>query len=205
MANLKCLMLNTSLKTSDEESNTSALMQEAARWMESEGVQAVELRVADYKVVPGMEPDMGDSDEWPQLMERVLAADILVIGTPIWMGEKSSIATRVMERLYASSSETNEKGQAIYYNKVAGVIVTGNEDGAKHASQSILYGMQHVGFTIPPNVDAYWVGEAGPGPSYMEAGRDSEFTKKNTKMLAFNLVHFARMLKENPIPEKGNS
>ncbi|TMW70769.1 flavodoxin family protein [Alteribacter natronophilus] len=202
---MKCLMLNTSLKPSDEESNTSALLQEAARWMETEGVQAVELRIADYDVHPGIEPDMGNGDEWPELMARVKAADILVIGTPIWMGEKSSITTRIMERLNASSGEENEKGQPIYYNKVAGVVVTGNEDGAKHAAQSILYGMHHLGFTVPPNVEAYWVGEAGPGPSYMEAGRDSEFTKKNTKMMAFNLVHFARMLKEHPIPAKGNS
>ena len=138
------------------------------------------------------------------IFEKVKAADIFIIGTPLWLGEKSSIATLAIERLYGSSSETNDKGQAIYYNKVGGVIVTGNEDGAKHAAASILYGLSHMGFVVPPNVDTYWVGEAGPGPSYIDAGQHNDFTKKHVEMLAYNTIHLAKILKKNPIPAEGN-
>ena len=131
-------------------------------------------------------------------------ADILIIRTPLWLGEKSSISTLAIVRLYGSSGETNDKGQAIYYNKVSGVIVTGNEDGAKHASASILYSLSHIGFITPPNVDTYWVGEAGTGPSYIDAGQDNDFTKKHVEMLAYNTIHLAKALKSNPIPAEGN-
>ncbi|SDO24907.1 flavodoxin family protein [Alkalicoccus daliensis] len=201
---LKALFLNTSLKPSTSPSHTSALLDEAAYWYQEEGVETKEIRVADYTVLPGVEPDMGDKDEWPQLMEEVMAADILIIGTPIWIGEKSSVAKLVLERLSASSGEANDQGQAIYYNKVAGVVITGNEDGAQSAAKDILFALQDFGYTIPPNVNAYWVGEAGPGDSYMDTDRDNEFTKKNVKMTAYNTMHFARILKENPIPAKGN-
>lgn len=119
------------------------------------------VRVTDYDVKYGIDSDMGDGDEWPQILDKILESDIVLIGTPLWLGEKSSVATLVIERMYGSNSIKNEKGQAAFYNKVGGVIVTGNEDGAKHASASVLYGLSHIGFTIPPNVDAYWVGEAG--------------------------------------------
>lgn len=148
--------------------------------------------------------DEGDGDEWPELFEKVKAADILIFGTPLWLGEKSSVATQVIERLYGGSALTNKLGQAIYYNKVGGVVVTGNEDGAKHACASILYVLSHIGFTVPPNVDAYWVGEAGPGDSYLDAGRDNAFTKKNGRVMAYNLYHFANLLKRTPIPAEGN-
>ncbi|WP_227936395.1 flavodoxin family protein [Alkalihalobacillus deserti] len=202
---MRALLLNCSLKPSEEPSHTSALLQKAVEWLEKENIGTEEIRIADYQITPGMKPDMGDGDEWPKIMNKVLSSDILIIGTPIWIGEKSSISTLVMERLYASSGEKNEKGQAIYYNKVAGAVVTGNEDGAKDSAKSLLYGLQHIGFTIPPNVDAYWVGEAGPGPSYMEGGKDNEFTQKNTKMMTYNLAYFARILKAHPIPAKGNT
>ncbi|MDL4843115.1 flavodoxin family protein [Aquibacillus rhizosphaerae] len=201
---MKAIYLNTSLKMGDEESNTSALIKKSKQWLEKEGVETEEIRVADYNIAFGMKPDMGQGDQWPQILAKVKEANIIIIGTPIWIGEKSSVSTLVMERLYASSSETNDKGQSIYYNKVGGAIVTGNEDGGKDAAKSILYGLQHIGFTIPPNVDAYWVGEAGPGPSYIEGGQDNEFTLKNTKTLSYNVMHFAKMLEKQPIPAKGN-
>ncbi|MBS2970939.1 flavodoxin family protein [Metabacillus sp. KIGAM252] len=201
---VKALVLNCSLKKGDEESNTEALVKKATGIMQREGVFVETVRVADYKVAFGISDDMGGGDEWPQIFEKVIEADILIIGTPLWIGEKSSIAAMVMERLYGGSSLTNEKGQSIYYNKVGGVVVTGNEDGAKDAAKSILYGLSHMGFTVPPNVDTYWVGEAGPGPSFIEAdGHKNEFTKQHVQMLAFNLMHFARMLKGNPIPAQG--
>ncbi len=132
------------------------------------------------------------------------AADIIIIGNPLWLGEKSSVATQVIKRLYGGSSLTNELGQAVYYNKIGGVVVTGNEGGAKHACSSILYCLSHFGFTVP-NVDTYWVGEAGPGDSYIDAGRDNEFTKSHGKTMVYNLVHFANMLKGSPIPAEGNT
>lgn len=201
---LKAVFLNASLKASDEPSHTDALIEEVQVHFKSNHVDSEVIRLADYQIAYGIAGDMGEGDEWPQVFDKVKAADIVIIGTPLWLGEKSSIATLAIERLYGSSSETNEKGQAIYYNKVGGVVVTGNEDGAKHASASILYGLSHIGFVIPPNVDAYWVGEAGPGPSYRDTDRSNAFTKKHAEMLAYNTMHLARLLNEHPIPAEGN-
>lgn len=204
MDSLKALILNASLKGSDEKSHTEALARKVQEIYTKEKVVTEMIRLADYNIAYGISPDMGDGDEWPSIYEKVKNADILIIGTPLWLGEKSSIATLAIERLYGSSGETNEKGQAIYTNKVGGVVVTGNEDGAKHAAASVLYGLSHIGFVIPPNVDTYWVGEAGPGPSYMDAGQDNDFTKKHVDLLAYNTIHLARILKKNPIPAEGN-
>ncbi|MFB9860233.1 flavodoxin family protein [Salinicoccus siamensis] len=202
---LKAVILNATLKYGKEQSNTEALARGVTDIYEREGVESEIVRLNDYNIKYGITDDAGEGDEWPQVFEKIKAADIVLIGTPLWLGEKSSIATLAIERLYGSSSLTNDKGQSIFYNKVGGVVVTGNEDGAKHAAQSILYGLSHIGFTIPPNVDAYWVGEAGPGPSYIEAGQDNDFTKKHVEMLAYNTIHLARMFKENPIPAQGNT
>jgi multimeric flavodoxin WrbA len=194
---LKALFLNGSLKTREETSNTESLMNEVITHFEKENVQSETIRLADYNIKFGISEDEGEGDEWPLILEKIKTADILVIGTPLWIGEKSSITTLAMERIYGGSSLTNEKGQSIYYNKVAGVVVTGNEDGAKRAASSVLYGLTHCGFTIPPNVDTYWVGEAGPGASYIEAeGYTNDFTMQHAKTMAYNLVHFARILKK---------
>lgn len=201
---IKALYLNTSLKTGEETSNTEALMQKSMDILKNEGVETELLRIADYNIIPGMSPDMGDDDEWPQIFSKIIDSDIVVIGTPIWNGHKSSLSTIVMERIYAQSSETSDNGQSKYYNKVFGTVVTGNEDGAKEAGGSILSRMANLGFTIPPNTNAYWVGEAGPGPSYIEAGQENEFTKNQIRMMSYNLIHFARLFKENPIPAEGN-
>ncbi|UAL47828.1 flavodoxin family protein [Sutcliffiella horikoshii] len=201
----KALFLNCSLKSSNEESNTEALMKEVIKHFNREYVESEIVRIADYNIKFGVSEDEGYGDEWPEVFNKVMRADIIIIGTPLWIGEKSSVATMVMERLYGGSGLTNDKGQYIYYNKVGGVVITGNEDGAKHAASSILYGLTHMGFTIPPNVDTYWVGEAGPGSSYMEAeGHKNDFTMEHAKIMAYNLMHFANMLKENPIPAEGN-
>lgn len=201
---LRALFLNTTLKYGDEKSNTEALADEVFDIYRKNGVETESVRITDYNVLFGISDDMGEGDEFPQILEKVKAADIVIIGTPIWLGEKSSVAKLLIERLYGSSSLTNDKGQSIFYNKVGGVVVTGNEDGAKNAAMSVLYSLSHIGFTIPPNVDTYWVGDAGPGPSYMEAGTDNDFTKSHVKMLAWNTMHLAKMFKENPIPAEGN-
>jgi multimeric flavodoxin WrbA len=202
---VNALLLNCSLKSGDEQSNTAALMNEIIEIFDREGAGSEVVRLADYSISYGITPDAGEGDQWPEIFEKVKQADIVIVGTPLWLGEKSSIATLAIERLYGGSSLTNDKGQYLYYNKVGGAIVTGNEDGAKHASASILYGLSHLGFTIPPNVDTYWVGEAGPGDSYIEAnGKDNEFTQQHAKIMAYKLLHFARLLKEHPIPAEGN-
>ncbi|RFU70416.1 flavodoxin family protein [Peribacillus saganii] len=202
---IKAIVLNCSLKKSPEQSNTQALINEVIQIFDKEGVESDVLRLSDYNMAYGITEDAGAGDQWPAIFRKVKEADILIIGTPIWLGEKSSIATQAIERLYGGSRLKNDKGQYIYYNKVGGAVITGNEDGAKHAAASILYSLSHIGFTVPPNVDTYWVGEAGPGPSFIEAeGKNNEFTMQHARIMAYNLIHFARLLKENPIPAQGN-
>ena len=137
-----------------------------------------------------------------------LDADILVLTTPIWLGEKSSVCTHTIERLYSTSGDLNEAGQYAYYGRVGGCLVTGNEDGAKHCAMNILYSLQHLGYVIPPQADAGWLGEAGPGPSYLDPGSggpENDFTNRNTTFLTWNLMHLARMLKDaGGIPAHGN-
>jgi len=148
------------------------------------------------------------TDDWPAIYETVKAADILVICTPIWLGDKSSVCTQVIERLYAGSSELNSAGQYAYYGKVGGVLVTGNEDGIKHVAMNVLYSLQHLGYTIPPQADAGWIGEAGPGPSYLDedsGGPENDFTNRNTTFMTWNLLHTARLLKDaGGFPAYGN-
>jgi multimeric flavodoxin WrbA len=209
--NLRALFVNCSLKRTPEASHTQRLMDVAIAIMRGRGVTCGIVRAADQVLAPGVQPDMTEHgwerDDWPALGARVMNADILVIGTPIWLGDKSSVCTRVVERLYGDSGRLNDHGQYLYYGKVGGCIVTGNEDGIKHCGMNILYSLQHLGFLVPPQADAGWVGEAGPGPSYGDdgVGLDNDFTQRNTTFLAWNLMHAAGMLKEKGgFPAYGN-
>ncbi|WP_249317097.1 flavodoxin family protein [Bacillus sp. FJAT-50079] len=203
---INALVLNCTLKKSSEQSNTRALIEKVTEIFEEKGINTEILTMADYDIGLGITHEaVSEKDEWPMIFEKVKNADILIIGSPIWLGEQSSVAVKTIERLYGGSGLTNEKGQYIYYNKVAGVVVTGNEDGAKHVSRSLIYSLSHIGFTIPPNVDTYWVGEAGPGPSFIEAkGDQNDFTMQHAKIMAYNLIHFAKLFKNHPIPAEGN-
>jgi multimeric flavodoxin WrbA len=212
-SDLSALFVNCTLKpTTAEPSNTQALMDNSVAIMAANGVETDLVRIADHEVPPGVEEDMTehgyDRDDWPAIQRRVLAADILVLGTPIWLGEKSSLCTRVIERLYGYSGELNERGQWIYYGRAAGVLVTGNEDGIKHVAMNTLYSLQHIGYTIPPQADAGWIGEAGPGPSYADPGSggfENEFTQRNTTFMTWNLMHLAALLKRSGgFPTYGN-
>jgi multimeric flavodoxin WrbA len=175
-------------------------------------VRVDEIRLVDFDVAPGVYADMREhgwaTDDWPALAPRILDADILVVGTPIWLGDKSSVCTRLVERLYSLSGETNEAGQYLYYGRVGGVIVTGNEDGIKHVAMNVLYSLQHIGYAIPPQADAGWIGEAGPGPSYLDPGSggpENDFTQRNTTFLTWNLMHLAALLKRRGgFPAHGN-
>lgn len=211
-SDLSALFLNCTLKKSPELSHTKGLIDIARAIMDKNGMKTEELRPVDYDLAFGVYPDMTtqgwDKDDWPQILQKVMAADILVVTTPIWLGEKSSVCTQAIERLYSASGQLNEAGQYAYYGRVGGCLVTGNEDGAKHCSMNILYSLQHLGYTIPPQADAGWLGEAGPGPSYLDEGSGgptNDFTNRNTTFMTWNLMHMARMLKDaGGIPAHGN-
>lgn len=203
---LTAVLLNCTLKRSPEVSNTEALMRKVMEWYSVLAVESELLRVVDYNVVFGVSSYEGPGDEWPTILEKIKAADILVLGIPIWFGVRSSVAQLVIERLDGTYEERNAVGQYPLYNKVGGVVVTGNEDGAHSAAETTLFNLSHLGCTIPPNADTYWVGDAGPGPSYIEAGGEHhEYTKRTTRWMAHNTVHLARMLKATPIPAEGNT
>ncbi|MCM4173471.1 flavodoxin family protein [Arenibacter sp. TNZ] len=220
-SNLKAIYVNCTLKKSPLPSHTSKLMNVSKQIMEKEKVDVEVIRLVDHEVANGIYPNMTEhgwkKDEWPQIFKKILDADILIMGSPIWLGEKSSIAQKLIERLYGMSGEINEKGQYIYYGKVGGCIITGNEDGVKHCAMGILYSLQHLGYSIPPQADCGWIGEVGPGPSYGDkewqgkklesaTGFDSEFTNKNTTFMTYNILHLASMLKkQNGYPAYGNS
>ncbi len=199
---LKAVALNCTLKKSPETSHTEALMKKVLGLMEPLGVEWEIVRVVDHQIPFGVESDLGEGDDWPRIYDKLKAADIVILGTPIWMGVRSAVAQLVIERLDGSYSDGHpETGQFPLYNKVAGVVVTGNEDGAHSAAETTLFNFSHFGCTIPPNSDCYWVGDAGPGPSYLEAGGDKHmYTNKTARFMAHNLVYVAKLLRENPIP-----
>jgi multimeric flavodoxin WrbA len=211
-SDLTAIFVNCTLKRSPEVSNTQGLADHSIAIMQRLGVEVEVIRAIDHDIATGVYPDMTehgwDRDEWPELFAKVLAADILVLLSPIWLGEKSSVCTRVIERLYGNSHLLNDAGQWAYYGRVGGCIITGNEDGAKHCAMNILYSLQHLGFAIAPQADSCWLGEAGPGPSYLDPGSggpENDFTNRNTAFLTWNLLHVARMLKDGGgIPAHGN-
>ncbi len=211
-SDLKAVFLNCTLKKSPELSHTEGVINISRSIMEQNGVTVEVIRPIDFKVAFGVYADMSDrgwpEDEWPRIYERVEQANILVLGSSIWLGEKSSVCTQVIERLYGSSGDLNEQGQYRYYGGVVGCMITGNEDGIKHCSMSILYSLQHIGYVIPPQADAGWIGEAGPGPSYLDPGSggpENEFTNRNATFMTWNLLHMARMIKDaGGIPAHGN-
>lgn len=211
-SDLRATFLNCTLKKSPRKSHTRGLIDVSRAIMEKNGVSVEVIRAVDHRIAPGVYPDMTEhnveTDDWPELYKKVLASDVLVIGTPIWLGAKSSVCTRVIERLYSSSGELNESGQYVYYGRVGGCLITGNEDGLKHCAMNILYSLQHLGYLIPPQADAGWIGEVGPGPSYLDPGSggpENDFTNRNTTFMTWNLLHMARLLKDRGgIPAHGN-
>jgi len=211
-SDLSALYFNCTLKKSPELSHTQAVIDISANIMRKNGVAVEIIRAVDHDIATGVWPDMTehgwDSDEWPEIFPRVLAADILVVAGPIWLGDNSSVTKRIIERLYGHSGDLNDQGQWVYYGRVGGALVTGNEDGIKHCAQNILYSLQHIGYVIPPQADAGWIGEAGPGPSYLDPGSggpENEFTNRNTTFMTWNIMHLAAMVKRNGgIPAYGN-
>ena len=211
-SDLKALFLNCTLKRSPDVSHTQGLIDISKAIMETNGVSVEVIRPVDHDIAYGVWGDMTEhgweKDDWPEIYQKVKDAEILVITSPIWLGEKSSVCTKVIERLYANSGDLNDHGQYAYYGRVGGCLITGNEDGAKHCSMNILYSLQHLGYVIPPQADAGWLGEAGPGPSYMDPGSggpENDFTNRNTTFMTWNLLHMVRMIKDRGgIPAHGN-
>lgn len=200
---LKALALNCTLKRSPDTSNTEGLLNKVLELMRAQQVDCDMIRVVDYRVAFGVANDQGGDDQWPEIYARIRAANILIIGTPIWLGHHGSVAQMVCERLDGSYADADARtGQFPLYNKVAGVVVTGNEDGAHSAAESLLFNLTHLGCTVPPNADCYWVGDAGPGPSYLDqgGGRRHLYTNKTARYMAHNLVYMAGLLRDHPIP-----
>ncbi len=209
---LRAVYLNCTLKPSPAMSHTQGLVDRSSHIMRAHGVAVDVIRAVDHDIAPGVYPDMTEhgfaSDAWPAIFELVRAADILVLAGPIWLGDNSSVMKKVHERLYGASSLLNDAGQYLYYGKVGGCLITGNEDGIKHCAMNTLYTLQHIGYTIPPQADAGWIGEAGPGPSYLDdgsGGPENDFTNRNTTFMTWNLLHLARLLKDaGGVPAYGN-
>lgn len=211
-SDLNALFINCTLKRSPEISHTDGLVRIAKAIMQKNKVNVEEIRAVDHNIAYGVYGDMREhgwqTDDWPEIYKKVQKAEILVLTTPIWLGEKSSVCTKVIERLYGNSGDLNDAGQYAYYGKVGGCLITGNEDGAKHCAMNILYSLQHLGYVIPPQADAAWLGEAGPGPSYLDEGSggpENDFTNRNTTFMTWNLLHLARIIKDSGgIPAHGN-
>jgi multimeric flavodoxin WrbA len=204
-APLKALALNCTLKTTrkGEASSTDVLLKQLMDALKHNGAEGEIVRVADLDIKPGVTPDEGEGDEWPKVLPRVLAADILVIGSPIWLGQPSSIAKRVMERLDAFLGEKDDKGRMPSYGKVAIAAIVGNEDGAHHVAAELIQALTEVGFTVPPGAATYWVGEAMGSVVYKDLKRTPKAVADWTPMLASNAVHLARLLKQATYPGKG--
>ena len=212
-SDLSAVFLNGTLKRSPEVSQTEGLMNISTGIMRGLGVDVSVVRTVDHVIPPGLETDMTkhgyDRDDFPQIyQEKIEPADIIVLATPIWLGDQSSQTRLMIERMYAWSGDLNSNGQWSYYGKVGGALVTGNEDGGKHCSAMMLYSLQHIGLAVPPQSDSYWNGEAGPGPSYLDGeagGQKNAWTTRNTAFMTWNILHMARMLKDaSGIPPYGN-
>ena len=210
---LKALFLNCTLNRTPVLSHTRGVINIAKSIFEANGIQTKVIRPVDYEIPAGMGLDMSqtdewDRDDWPQIQKEIDETDILILCTSVWLGEKSSVCNRVLERMYGYTHLLNAKGQYRDYDKVGATLITGNEDGIKHCAMNILFSLSHIGYTIPPQADAGWLGEVGPGPSYLDpnsGGPENDFTNRNTTFLTWNCMHLARMLKDNGgIPAHGN-
>ena len=197
---LTALALNCTLKPSPAASSSELLARQVLDELASHDVRGEIVRVVDHEVKPGVEADMGDGDAWPDIRARVLAADILVLATPTWVGHMSSVAQRVLERLDAELSETDEEGRPILAGKVAVFVVVGNEDGAHAITAALAQGLGDVGFTIPAQGGVYWNGEAMQKTDYIDLPETPEKVASSVQTLARHAAHLASVLKTDPYP-----
>lgn len=200
---LHALALVCTLTPSPAGSSSELMARQVLDALASHGVTGDVVRVVDHDVRPGVQVDMGQGDAWPGIRERVLAADVLVLATPIWLGHPSSVAQRVLERLDAEISETDDQGRMLTYGRVAVVAVVGNEDGAHHVFAELAQGLSDVGFTIPATGSTYWVGRAMEGADFKDLDEVPEPVQQATSAAAANAAHLARLLKAQPYPPVG--
>ncbi|MBR1208775.1 MULTISPECIES: flavodoxin family protein [unclassified Bradyrhizobium] len=197
---LKAIALNCTLKPGKDASSTDKILGELLAALDQHGVSGEVIRVVDLNIKPGVTSDEGPGDDWPELRSKILAADILVLGTPIWLGQPSSVAKRVMERMDAFLEETDEKSRMPSFGKIAVVAIVGNEDGAHHCHAELFQALNDVGFTIPAGGGTYWVGEAMGATDYKDLKKPYDKTMQTTQMLAANASHLARLLKSAGYP-----
>jgi multimeric flavodoxin WrbA len=202
---VKALILNCSLKPSPEPSNTAALAKVVADALREKEVEVTEVRLVDHEIKPGVETDMGEGDEWPSIHEAILSAEILVVATPTWIARPSSLAQRMLERMDAMISETDDEERPVAYNRVAGVVVTGNEDGAHHVISEVAGALGDIGFTVPGQAWTYWNKGPGPGEDYSETEEGHEWSTTTGKAAAANLFAVATALTERQIPAPPSS
>jgi multimeric flavodoxin WrbA len=193
------VVLNCSLKRGSEPSNTQQLTDVVIDGLRGFGVESEVFRLADLSVPPGVETDLGEGDDWPRVHEAIRAAQILVVATPTWVGHPSSLAQRALERMDAMISETDERDRPVAYDKVAGVVVTGNEDGAHHVISEVSGALVDIGFTIPAQAWTYWNRGPGPGPSYSETDEGHDWSASTGRAMAQNLVSVATALIRHPL------
>jgi multimeric flavodoxin WrbA len=197
---MRALVLNCTLKASPEPSNTDRLADVVVEALEKAQVEVNRIRLADRDIRPGVSSDEGPGDEWPAVHHELLRSEILVVATPTWVGRPSSVAQRMLERMDAMLSETDDQGRPVAYNRVAGVVVTGNEDGAHHVISEVCGGLADIGYTIPGQAWTYWNKGPGPGPSYSETDEGHDWSAKTGRAMASNLIAVAEALAENPVP-----
>jgi multimeric flavodoxin WrbA len=197
---VKALVLNCTLKPSPAVSNTEALARVLTDRLEAEDVETEEIRLVDLAIRPGVTSDEGPGDDWPAVRERILASEILVFASPTWVGRPSSLAQRALERMDAMLSETDDEGRPVAYNRVAGVVVTGNEDGAHHVISEIAGALIDIGFTVPGQAWTYWNMGPGPGPSHLDTAHRHNWSRTTGETAALNLLTVARALAAQSLP-----
>ena len=202
---MRALILSCTLKTSPAPSNTEELAKVLTGQFKADGIESEILRLVDLDIKPGVKSDMGSGDAWPGVREKILAADIVVMATPTWLGQHSSVCQRAIERMDAMLSETKDDGRPILFDKVAGVVVTGNEDGAHHIVACVTQAMMDCGFTIPAQCWTYWHLGPGPGPDYNDEPKGHEWSDRTGRNAARNLASVARALKAMPLPQQETS
>ncbi|WP_030613661.1 flavodoxin family protein [Streptomyces sclerotialus] len=197
---MRALVINCTLKPSPQPSNTEALADVVVKALDTYGVTSRTVRAVDLDLRPGVESDMGEGDDWPSVREKIVDAQILIIASPTWLGRPSSVAQRVLERMDAMLGETDEQDRPVAFNRVAGVVVTGNEDGAHHVISEINGALVDIGYTIPGQSWTYWHLGPGPGPDYLDEARGHDWSASTARAMAANLVHTARALAAHPLP-----
>jgi len=197
---MKALIINCTLKKSPETSNTAALAQVVRDELDRLGAETASVRAVDLDLPAGVKTDQGPGDQWPAIHEAILDSEILVIASPTWLGRPSSVAQRVLERMDAMLGETDDDGRPVAYGRVAGVVVTGNEDGAHHVISEISGALVDLGFTIPGQAWTYWHLGPGAGPDYLDDQRGHEWSDKTGRTMAANLFAAAKALRGNPLP-----